>query len=178
MRPRFLGAKTVKASTRQKRQDEKLAELLGLTLEQVKAHRRAQNADDKLREAEAVLLFVEQPTAFILKECEQCGGQFMTTYKYVSNCSMSCRIKSLHKIGIEYDPTKTPEERWRRTRIPTEYSIPPQALKVLLDMAKSQSSEPHAIPANIVQQNNDSPEAHEVELQLSEIDEFLAGLDS
>jgi len=133
----------MKETTKQRRHDELMAQLLGKTVEEIRATRDAEEQDDKLRQAQAIHLFLEKPSAFAIKECGNCGGSFLTTYKYVSDCSNSCRVKSLRKIGIEWNPYRTADERWRRAKIPVEYSIPPEALKVLLEIAEQQQSRNH-----------------------------------
>lgn len=128
----------MKESIKQERQNKRLAELLGMKPEEVQALRVKEDADSHIREATGVLLFIEKPDAFITKRCDECKGTFATTYQFVSVCSTSCRIRSLKKIGIDWNPLHTPEERWKRSKIPTEYSIPPRALKVLLELAAEQ----------------------------------------
>lgn len=129
----------MKESTKQERHNKRLAQLLGMNPEDVQALRSKEDADDKVREAQAILLFVERPEAFISKKCDNCHGQFLTTYQFVSVCSTMCRISSLERIGVEWNPLHTPEERWKRSKIPTEYSIPPRALQTLLQLAQSQA---------------------------------------
>ena len=128
----------MKESTKQERHNKRLAQLLGMNPEDVQALRSKEDADDKVREAQAILLFVERPEAFISKKCDECHGQFLTTYQFVSVCSTLCRLKSLERIGVEWNPLHTPEERWKRSKIPTEYSIPPRALRILLQLAQEQ----------------------------------------
>lgn len=145
------GFTKLKESTRQRKMDELAAKLLGKTVQEIQAMRGDDDSKEKQREAQAVLLFLEQPDQFIIKECDQCGGSFMTSYKYVTLCSHRCRVKSLRKMGIEWNPTRTAEERWHRAQIPIEYIIPPQALAVLLKLATDQ------------QQKNDSQISQEPE---------------
>jgi len=97
-----------------------------------------------MREAQAIFLFIEKPEAFIQKKCDTCHNFFLTTYQFVSVCSTACRIKSLEEIGIDWNPLHTPEERWKRSQIPTEYSIPPKALQILLELAREQKVLDHA----------------------------------
>lgn len=130
----------MKESTRQLRHDKKLADLLGLTLEEVQASRVKEEQDDKVREAAAVQLLMEHPSAFIQKLCKGCGRPFLTTYRYVSDCSTSCRIKALEDIGVTWNPMHNPAERWERAMIPTGYVIPPEALQLLLAIAQDQES--------------------------------------
>lgn len=182
----------MKESTRQRKAEEKhnaeIARLLGLDQETVQSLRDTQTADDKIREAQAVLLFVEKPDAFISKKCDFCHGHFLTTYQFVSVCSTQCRIASLEKIGISYNPLHTPEERWKRTQIPTEYSIPPKAVQLLIELAKSQEPqvlepyqtagpyiaafEPPEVPPNTAQSNNESHKSPET--SPPSLDDFLS----
>jgi hypothetical protein len=128
----------LKESTRQRRHDEKLAELLGITLEEVLASREQEERDDKVLEATSVQLFLEHPDAFIQKICKECGEHFLTTYTFVSDCSSACRAKALARIGITWNPMHNQVERWARAQIPTGYSIPPKALEILLSIAQEQ----------------------------------------
>lgn len=128
----------MKESTKQRRHDEKLAELLGIPLEDVLASREQEERDDKTLEAQAVLLFLEHPEAFIQKICKECGSLFLTTYRFVSNCSLQCMIKSLKSIGVDWNPMHNRVDRWRRAKIPAGYSIPPKALEILLAIAQEQ----------------------------------------
>lgn len=127
----------MKESTKQLKLDQATAELLGLTLEQVQEKRRGHLSNGHAREAESIGIFLERPDAFFRRKCKNCGQEFLTTYKFVSNCSTECRIASLEKVGIYWNPMHA-DDMWKRTGIPTEYSIPPKALKLLLEIAKSQ----------------------------------------
>lgn len=128
----------MKESTKQRRHDERLAQILGITLEDVQASRAKEERDDKVREATAVQLFLEHPEGFTQKICKECGAFFLTTYQYVSDCSTTCMVKSLEKIGITWNPMHNPVDRWVRAKIPTGYSIPPKALQTLLAIAQAQ----------------------------------------
>lgn len=128
----------MKESTRQRKHDEKLAELLGIPLEEVLASREQEERDDKVLEATAVLLFLEHPEAFIQKICKECQELFLTTYQFVSECSSPCRSKALARIGIDWNPMHNQVERWARAKIPTGYTIPPKALEILLTIAQEQ----------------------------------------
>lgn len=141
----------MKPSIKQSRHDKRLADLLGMNPEEVQALRVKEDADAHVREAQALLLFIEKPDAFISKKCDECKQMFATTYQFVSVCSTACRIRSLEKIGIDWNPLHTPEERWKRSKIPTEYSIPPKALEVLLRMAEEQKPrESYVVPGTDV----------------------------
>ena len=174
----------MKESTKQARQNKRLAELLGIDPEEVASLRSKEQSDDLMREAQAIFLFVEKPEAFTKKKCDECHLHFLTTYQFVSVCSTDCRISSLEKIGIEWNPLHTAEERWKRTKIPTEYSIPPRALQILLQMAQEQKpveayqvpafyqiperiSEPDEPTPSIPQSYTDAQVSQHVELQAS-----------
>lgn len=128
----------MKYTAKQLRQDKKLAELLEISLEEVQEKRRVQVKDEGLREAEAILLFLEKPQGFRRKKCKNCKQEFVTSYRFVSNCSTQCRVESLERVGIIWNPMHTSDERWKRTGVPTEYSIPPAALSALLEIARCQ----------------------------------------
>lgn len=132
----------MKESIKEQRENAKIAQLLGIDPELVQSLRDTQTADDKIREAQAVLLFVERPEAFFSKQCDTCHEKFLTTYQFVSVCSTTCRIAALEKVGISYNPLHTPEERWKRSQIPTEYSIPPKAVQLLIELAQEQFVQP------------------------------------
>lgn len=128
----------LKPETRQARNNLKIAELLGLDLDEVEKLKQS-NKDDsvttKPRQAEAVLSFVEDPSQYVRKTCKSCKELFLTNYKFVAYCSDVCRRNSLMQIGIDWMPHRSPEERWRRAKIPIPYVIPAPALKVLLAIA-------------------------------------------
>jgi len=150
----------VKESTKQERHNKRLAQLLGIDPEAVQAMRSKERSDDIIREAQAVLLFIERPEAFISKKCDQCHAAFLTTYQFVSCCSTDCRIKSLANIGIDWNPLHSPEERWKRSKIPTEYSIPPRALQILLQMGAEQQQEEHLQVSEPPEQTSNTPPSY------------------
>lgn len=131
----------MKPATKKERQNKRLAELLGISTDEVASLRAKDESDDVMREAQAIFLFLEKPEAFIQKKCDECHNFFLTTYQFVSVCSTTCRIASLEKIGIDWNPLHTPEERWKRNKIPTEYSIPPKALQILVELAQEQKQQ-------------------------------------
>ena len=136
----------MRPETKQRKLDELAAELLTnsygreVTVDEIRAIRGAEETREKENEATAVLLFVEQPRAFQSKECDNCGRLFLTTYKFVTLCCNKCRITSLAKMGIKWNPTHTADERWHRAQIPIPYIIPPDALEVLITLAQLQKS--------------------------------------
>lgn len=161
----------MKESTRRRKEDERLAELLGKSLEEIQAMRGVEETDSKFREAQAVHLFLEKPDAFKSKVCQECFGVFLTTYQYVSVCSMNCMIKSLEKIGIDWNPFRTAEERWKRASIPIGYQIPPQALKILIELADVSQSDDQQVN-NEFQRDLDSVLLESVPSD-TEVDEWL-----
>lgn len=92
---------------------------------------------DPTYEAEAVLKFLEKPARFMQKQCgySECEKWFGTNYRAVGYCSDNHRIKALAQMGILWDPSKRPEDRWGGE---PPLVIPPEALKVLIQMAQEQ----------------------------------------
>lgn len=99
----------------------KIAESMGLTLELPDTT----TLEAARREADSVLLYIENPNAFREAECRECRRYFATNYGSVACCSDNCRRAGLRKIGIEWNPTKTQAERWAGN-IPLV--VPPDAL--------------------------------------------------
>jgi hypothetical protein len=173
----------MKESTRkareQRKHDEALAAILGISYEDVLAQRQKEAENDRIREAQAIHLFLERPDAFISKVCSNpsCGKLFLTSYQFVSLCSTTCRIESLEQLGINWNPMRGPEERWTRAQIPTEYSIPPEALQVLLQLAQDQqeksqdcsTDEPGEVIPNTPLSSDDT--------QLDSLDELLQSIE-
>lgn len=86
-------------------------------IEKLKQKRKIrQTFDEKTLEAEAVLLYFHtQGKDFIKQKCPECDEVF--AYKYhipgmQFKCTNECRRAALEKIGIEWTPNKSPEERW------------------------------------------------------------------
>jgi hypothetical protein len=70
--------------------------------------------DEALHEAEAVLIYLgSSQETFYEKTCVQCGKPFFASYARVTTCSTRCIKKILESYGIDFDPSKSPEERWR-----------------------------------------------------------------
>lgn len=70
-------------------------------------------ADENSREAEALLIFMRCPEYFVASNCKRCEKPFVHTYGAVWYCSNRCRRKDLEDEGINWDVTKSPQERWR-----------------------------------------------------------------
>jgi hypothetical protein len=94
--------------------DEKLETALGL-VGKPKPRIRKEIHEDKeaiAREAEGVLLHLRRVDTLMQKECLECHLSFATNYAYAGRCSDDCIKASLHRVGIEWNPEKTPQERW------------------------------------------------------------------
>jgi hypothetical protein len=164
----------MKEAKRNERHDAAIAELLGISLEEVQAQRVKEEKDSKAREAQAVLLFLEKPDKFITKMCTQCSRLFLTSYQFVSLCSSKCRIAALAEVGIDWNPIRTADERWRRAQIPVDYTIPPDAVEVLMQIAQMQ------LPSENDQDNPQSKiDPHtDLETWLDELDQPVAEANS
>lgn len=116
----------MKAETAEKR----LAKLLGLEDKLEELTPKEPTAEEKVasHEAEAVLRFMYDPDRFTTRSCKNCELSFTVDYPCVAYCSDRCRKVALHEIGIEWDPTKSPYERWQGT---VPLTVPPQALEIV-----------------------------------------------
>lgn len=159
----------MKESTKQRKLIEQYAELMGISIEEVDEMRKKSATNDHIREAEAVLIFLEHPDAFITKICSECRRSFVTTYKYVSNCSITCQIKALSKIGIDWNPVRSADERWRRAKIPVHYTVSPDALAVLIDIAKSNTASQESLVSELPSEDFELDPDDEL---LFELDQF------
>lgn len=141
----------MKQSKKEERNRQKLAELFGMQEHLPTEPTPSQNivADNKSREAEAVAAYLEKPKEFTKRTCKwsECGEIFAANRGNVAYCSDTCRQKFLASMGIIWDPTKDPRERWdykvvmtdtgemqlsEKTREPL--TVPPPAL-VVADLA-------------------------------------------
>jgi hypothetical protein len=117
----------------------KLAALFGLQ-EHVPAKptppdpRESEKAVQRSREAEATILYLEEPARFVTRKCGHCDEVFAVDRTNISMCSDTCRTKHLlEKFGIEVDLSKrTPTERWRQGTGGREPLIVPPAVITLL----------------------------------------------
>lgn len=84
----------------------------------------------------ALIYFSLKGEGFTRQECRNCGRTFAykyTTFGKVSLCSLECRKAELEKLGIKWNPYKTPEERWATEfkEGPLPAIVPPDALAAL-----------------------------------------------
>ncbi len=114
---------------------EKIAKMLREEGEEVPEY--YQSRDDVRREADATILYIENPNKFLEKACLQCLRLFATNYAAVAMCSDNCRREWLHSRGIEWNPMKTQNERWGG-RIPLV--VPPHSIGVAKEVLAQQSS--------------------------------------
>ena len=121
---------------------ERLAELFGLALPEAP---KPPTPDDEAasRAADATLVYFQTPEFFREVDCKRCGHKFAVNMASVAYCSDDCRKHSLADIGIEWDPTKKPQERWGR-HVPLV--VPPQALELVQEaMQTAQQAEEVAV---------------------------------
>lgn len=96
------------------KKQERLAALFGIEAPKkaspVELRRRA-NAS---REAEAVILYAEEPSKFLQKLCRICNRHFAVNRSHIAFCSDDCRSVHINDVlGLEWTPTgRSPEERW------------------------------------------------------------------
>jgi hypothetical protein len=119
--------------------DEKLEAALGL-VGKPKPRVRKEAHEDKeavAREAEGVLLHLRRVDTLMQKECLECHRAFATNYAYAGRCSDDCIKASLHRAGIEWNPEKTPQERWNGPDVNGEIPtiISPETLQFLKSWA-------------------------------------------
>lgn len=69
----------------------------------------AEQREDRLREADGVMLSLNYPQKMTAKKCNNCGEPFMTNYMSVGSCSTLCRRAWFKKsVGIDWDFTRAP----------------------------------------------------------------------
>lgn len=93
-----------------------------------------ESIEDQIREAQAVLTYFElRGEDFYEQTCKQCGKIYAYKWRYrgVAYCSLACIRDALADIGIIWNPSKLPHERWGR-KIPA--IVPPEALEILKDL--------------------------------------------
>lgn len=81
---------------------------------------------DKVSEAQAVLDYVEsRGKSWNHKDCKNCGKPFVYRWNRdnISCCSTMCMAEQLEKIGIKWDPRRSPKQRWG-PHIPEVVSAP------------------------------------------------------
>lgn len=113
---------------------ERLAALFGLEAPKPPSPAELRRKAHVSREAEAVILYVEEPAKFLERECRICHRHFAVNRSHIAFCSDDCRSVHLNDvIGLEWSPTgRTPEERWSaQTGGPEPLIVPPAALTLV-----------------------------------------------
>jgi hypothetical protein len=129
-----------KKRAEQERFAKELQEKFGISIEVTLAAFNANpdSEEDIIIEAESTLIYFNlKGKGFIKQVCPECGETF--AYKYRTalgpmKCSNACRKAALAKIGIQWDPYKSPEERWglhEQTKGVLPAIVSPQALKIV-----------------------------------------------
>lgn len=122
----------------------KLAALLGLepptapSSDPVIKHSNATRS----REAEAVIDYIATPYRYRKETCRVCRREFAVDRSNVACCSDKCRADELAKIGIIWDWSKDPSERWILTGKKTAEPlvVPPEVLPLAMEAARNQSA--------------------------------------
>lgn len=112
----------------------KIAELFGIDVPKPPSPQEIARRNNRSREAEAVILFHENPEKFLQRECRVCRKTFAVNRANISMCSDDCRSVHINDvIGLEWSPTgRSPEERWKpQTGGQEPLIVPPAALALL-----------------------------------------------
>lgn len=135
-----MGRGPLSEDTKQARALAKLQEAFGQTI--TVDELPIETPDERIREAEAVTQYHEGYD-FKEKTCRYCNQVF--AYRWLSDaisyCSSTCSAAYLDSIGIKWDPTKPPQERWGSKKIPLV--VPPAALQILKDQADLEEVQTH-----------------------------------
>ena len=128
-----MGRGPLSEETKQQRALAKLQEAFGATINIEDLPK--ETPSDLAREATAVVEYHDSQGKFFKeRNCKNCGEIF--AFKWNSNavayCSITCAASALEKIGLVWDPTKHPSERWGAVH---PLVVPPQALRLLKDQA-------------------------------------------
>lgn len=124
---------------------QRLAELFGLEAPPEPKPEDTVAKESRSREAEAVLLYVENPKGFTRVLCKRCRQSFAVNRGSIRYCSDTCRAEALNDIGIVWDFNRHPADRWRTGRAgPEPLLVPPPALEVLdsWDLLLTQGPQP------------------------------------
>lgn len=116
---------------------ERLAALFGIEAPKKPTASQIRRSADVSREAEAVILFADQPDKFLQRPCGICGHTFAVNRSHIKFCSDVCRSEHINNVlGLDWDPTgRTVEDRWNiRTGGPEPLIVPPHALTLLLSV--------------------------------------------
>lgn len=148
----------------------KLAELFGLEAPKNETPPTVMQATAS-REAEATLAYVKEPEKFRKIECRHCGKTFAVNRANVSCCSDKCRAGELAALGIEWDFTRDPAERWVGDFFGEPLTVPPAALE-LADRALTERAA--VVATELPQQESQAPAHTQADQTQEELDPVVA----
>jgi hypothetical protein len=97
---------------------------------------------DMMREGQSVLNYYStvNSTDWKDKQCKYCGKMFKYCWNSdaIAYCGIVCMKDALKQIGIDWDPSKAPAERWGKY-IPAV--VPPGAIEILQDQDSDELQE-------------------------------------
>lgn len=133
--------------------------LLALKEEMPKEVLEQYDYDEAVNQAEALLVYLGSREDFYTKECVGCGRDFLSSYTRVTTCSVRCLKRALEAYGFAFDPSKSPEERWRPKKwLPDPVRGPKEPLKRFEERQKNHLADlqfhhpvPLLVPAEAVQ---------------------------
>jgi hypothetical protein len=108
----------VKADKKEARRREQLAALFGMETPPAQTGpTRRQRSQDASREAEAVINYFRHPNQWLeygRQRCDnpKCNNVFMANRANVGSCSDACRAALCEELGLTWDWTKPPDQRW------------------------------------------------------------------
>lgn len=130
------GAKNKKGKNFQQRPED-VAKILNIPLEEAEALvARSKTPDQAAAEVEAVISYAYGRDHWVDKACKNCGKHFAATYKYVSYCSIPCRVSAMEAMGLGWNPLKSEDQRYEALGIETPGIVPPFAMVVLKELTK------------------------------------------
>lgn len=120
----------------------RLAALLGLEAPKEPTRTEREHAIQVSREAEAVIMYATTPQGFKERDCKTCGHRFAVNRASIAFCSDLCRREHLGSLGIDWDPNRTPEDRWNfRTGGLEPLVVPPAALTLVQELLNEATGE-------------------------------------
>lgn len=95
-----------------------------------------QSRDESSLEAEAVLAYVDNPKSFLRKVCKRCEEPFLANFQSVAYCSDHCRSRALAQLGVQWNPHRSMQDRWRGN---PPMIVPAAALRQIASLATQAS---------------------------------------
>lgn len=92
-----------------------VAQLQGVPVEEVKITLPVESVDDRMAQVEAVIQYFETNGQYFTHiNCRECGELF--AYKWdrhaIAFCSVLCAHENLKRIGLTWNPSRGPAQRW------------------------------------------------------------------